>query len=90
MYEVAPHDNTRCLRLAGLTLTLAAALAPQLVAAQSAPQAAVHEYRIPAGPLAQALSAFAKVAGITVSFRPEDARQLTTAGLDGRDRKSVV
>ena len=84
MYEVAPHDNTRCLRLAGLTLILASAFAvPQPVAAQSAPQPAVHEYRIPAGPLAPALSAFAKVAGITVSFRPEDTRQLTTAGLEG-------
>ncbi|SSW66786.1 Fe(3+) dicitrate transport protein FecA [Achromobacter agilis] len=86
MYHVAPQDNTRTrvLRLAGLTLSLAAAFAaPPPVAAQDAPPSAMRNYHIPAGPLGQALSAFAKTGGITLSFRPEDTNRLTTAGLDG-------
>ncbi|EHK65470.1 TonB-dependent siderophore receptor [Achromobacter arsenitoxydans] len=87
---MAPKDNfharaaTRVLRLAGLTLSLAAAfaVAPQ-AAAQGAQPAATQDYRIPAGPLDQALSAFAKAGGLTVSFKPEETRGLTTAGLDG-------
>uniref|UniRef100_UPI00313B677D TonB-dependent siderophore receptor n=1 Tax=unclassified Cupriavidus TaxID=2640874 RepID=UPI00313B677D len=50
-------------------------------------QAAVQEardYRIPAGPLASALSAFARDTGVTVAFRPEDTAGLTTGGLQGR------
>ncbi|OZI64027.1 TonB-dependent siderophore receptor [Bordetella genomosp. 1] len=80
-----PRNAQRLLRLAGLTLSLAAAFAaaPQAYA-QTAQPAAVHDYRIPAGPLDQALSAFAKAGGITVSFRPEDTRRLSSAGLEGR------
>nr|WP_228468283.1 TonB-dependent receptor [Achromobacter denitrificans] len=44
----------------------------------------MRDYHIPAGALDQALSAFAKAGGFTVSFRPEDAKGLTTQGLDGR------
>ncbi|MEN4918994.1 TonB-dependent siderophore receptor [Achromobacter spanius] len=87
---MAPQDNsqtrtaTRVLRLAGLTLSLAAAFAaaPPAVAQDARPVAA-RDYRIPAGPLDQALSAYAKAGGITVSFRPEDTNGLTTQGLEG-------
>lgn len=56
-------------------------------APQAHAQAAAQEtrdYRIAAGPLADALSAFARDAGVTVSFRPEDAARLTTKGVQGR------
>lgn len=75
---------TRVLRLAALSLSLTAAFgASAPAAAQSVQQAGAHDYRIPAGPLDQALSAFAKAGGITVSFRPEDTGGLTTQGLNG-------
>ncbi|GFN26169.1 TonB-dependent receptor [Achromobacter denitrificans] len=82
---VDDKTQTRMRRLAGLTLSLAAAFAAAPpAAAQSAEPAPMRDYHIPAGALDQALSAFAKAGGFTVSFRPEDAKGLTTQGLDGR------
>ena len=59
-------------RLAALTFALAAAFAAAPPArAQAAQQATAHDFHIAAGQLDQALNAFAKAGGITVSFRPE-------------------
>lgn len=71
-------------RLAALTFALAAAFAAAPPArAQAAQQATAHDFHIAAGQLDQALNAFAKAGGITVSFRPEDAAGQTTRGLQG-------
>jgi Fe(3+) dicitrate transport protein len=51
--------------------------------AQPAAQAAPRQYEIPSGPLSQALTTFAKEAGVTVSFRPEDTAGLDSKGLRG-------
>ncbi|WP_137171712.1 TonB-dependent receptor [Massilia sp. HP4] len=50
--------------------------------AQATPKA--RQYKIAPGPLAQALSGFAREAGVTVAFRPEDVAGLSNRGLDGR------
>ncbi|WP_373454479.1 TonB-dependent siderophore receptor [Bordetella genomosp. 9] len=51
--------------------------------AQAAGQPAARSFDIPGGPLAQVLSAFAKAADLTVSFRPEDTAGLESQGLHG-------
>lgn len=65
------------------SITAGTAMHAPLAYAQAATQPA-RDYRIAAGPLAEALSAFARDTGVTVSFRPEDAAGLTTKGLQGR------
>jgi hypothetical protein len=83
-YQLRLRGAAAAPRLLALTLALAAAFAAAPpVQAQTAQQAAARVYRIPAGPLEPALADFAKAAGITVSFRPEDAAGLSTQGLQG-------
>jgi hypothetical protein len=83
-YQLRLRGAAAAPRLLALTLALAAAFAAAPpVLAQTAQQAAARAYRIPAGPLEPALADFAKAAGITVSFRPEDAAGLSTQGLQG-------
>lgn len=62
---------------------LGAALHAPAASAQAATPDARH-YRIAAGPLAQALSGFAREAGVTIAYRPEDVAGLASRGLDGR------
>jgi len=73
---------TRAVRLALFGLTLASlpglALLPTPVLAQT--QAA---YAIPAGPLGKALTQFGVQAGVTISFDTEQARHLSSTGLNG-------
>ncbi|MGE8615536.1 MAG: TonB-dependent hemoglobin/transferrin/lactoferrin family receptor [Achromobacter veterisilvae] len=70
---------------AALALTaLSGALLPAAVAwAQASEQAQARGYRIPAGPLAEALPRFADSAGVTVLFDAALVGQRRTAGLDG-------
>lgn len=83
-YQLRLRGAAAAPRLLALTLALAAAFAAAPpVLAQTAQQTAARAYRIPAGPLEPALADFAKAAGITVSFRPEDAAGLRTQGLQG-------
>jgi Fe(3+) dicitrate transport protein len=51
--------------------------------AQTVPAAAARSFDIPAGPLAQVLSAFGRAGDVTVSFRPEDTAGLDSHGLQG-------
>ena len=78
----ANTSMTRAVRLALFGLTLASlpalALMPTPVLAQT--QAA---YAIPAGPLGKALTQFGVQAGVTISFDTEQARHLTSSGLNG-------
>jgi outer membrane receptor for ferric coprogen and ferric-rhodotorulic acid len=73
---------TRAVRLALFGLTLASlpglALMPTPALAQT--QAA---YAIPAGPLGKALTQFGVQAGVTISFDTDQARHLTSTGLNG-------
>lgn len=65
-----------------LALTLNAGLVSlPAYAAEPAPAAAAPS--IPAGPLGQALSTFAERAGITLSYSPEQVRDLRSPGLAG-------
>ncbi|MNK16368.1 Ferrichrome-iron receptor precursor [compost metagenome] len=76
---------------AGRMAVLAATCAGALVAAapsawaQSAPAAASAQrsYQIPAGPLADALTQFARSAGVVLSFDPALVRGRRSEGLDG-------
>lgn len=61
-------------------ILLAASLPTLSLAAASA---AVQTYAIPAGPLDEALSRFARQAGITVSFTAEQVRGRQSQGLEG-------
>ena len=78
----ANTSMTRAVRLALFGLTLASlpglALMPTPVLAQT--QAA---YAIPAGPLGKALTQFGVQAGVTISFDTEQARHLSSTGLNG-------
>jgi len=78
----ANTSMTRAVRLALFGLTLASlpglALIPTPALAQT--QAA---YAIPAGPLVKALTQFGVQAGVTISFDTEQARHLTSSGLNG-------
>lgn len=78
----ANTSMTRAVRLALFGLTLASlpglALIPTPALAQT--QAA---YAIPAGPLGKALTQFGVQAGVTISFDTEQARHLTSSGLNG-------
>ncbi|WP_260986203.1 TonB-dependent siderophore receptor [Bordetella genomosp. 13] len=71
---------------AAVALTLSAAgYAPSVLAQQAAaaPQAQARDYAVAAGSLADALSAFAGQAGITLSFRPEQTDGHASEGLRG-------
>ena len=78
----ANTSMTRAVRLALFGLTLASlpglALIPTPALAQT--QAA---YAIPAGPLGKALTQFGVQAGVTISFDTDQARHLTSTGLNG-------
>lgn len=78
----ANTSMTRAVRLALFGLTLASlpglALMPSPALAQT--QAA---YAIPAGPLGKALTQFGVQAGVTISFDTEQARHLSSTGLNG-------
>ena len=80
--RIATTQLTRAVRLAVLGASLASlygfALMPTEASAQSQTV-----YRIGAGPLGSALTQFGVQAGVTISFDTEQARNLTTAGLEG-------
>ncbi|WP_053164344.1 TonB-dependent siderophore receptor [Pseudomonas sp. P1.8] len=75
----------RAVHAALLGMALAAPLAMTMVAqpawAQTRDEA---QFNIPAGPLGSALTEFASIAGVTVSFDPAYANGQKTAGLQGR------
>lgn len=82
--EAAPFP-----RLAGLCRALAicgvlgtATLGTPAVHAQAA--AAVSRYDIPGGSLADALNRFARTAGVTVAFTPDQVRNLRSPGVAGQ------
>ncbi|RYF21906.1 MAG: TonB-dependent siderophore receptor, partial [Comamonadaceae bacterium] len=83
----APSSPRFALRPAALASLLAVAgglLAAAQAHAQPAPsQAAARSYQIAPGALGPALSAFAGQAGVTVSFTPQQTRELRTPGLQG-------
>lgn len=73
--------------VSALHLAVAAALyaPPQLALAQAAASSqAVREYDIPAGPLADALSAFGTQSGLQVVYAPELAAGKRSRGVSGR------
>lgn len=85
-----PAAQARRTRPALAHLALPALIAcTALGAAMHAPAASAQatlearHYKIGAGPLAQALSGFAREAGVTIAFRPEDTAGLSSRGLDG-------
>lgn len=67
--------------LAGASASSAASGASAGQAGQMEPE---RHYNIPAGPLAQALTHFARSAGVTLSFTPERVQGRTSAGVSGR------
>ena len=73
---------TRAVRLALFGLTLASLPAMALLPTQAMAQSTA-PYAIAAGPLGKALSQFGVQAGVTISFDTEQARHLTTGGLQG-------
>ena len=80
----SPHAALRPVALAGLLAVAGGLLAVPPAHAQQAPGAATaRSYQIAPGPLGPALSAFAGQAGVTVSFTPEQTRELRTPGLQG-------
>jgi Fe(3+) dicitrate transport protein len=79
-----PHTaRSAFLVMAAFAATGAAIHAPQAKAQAAVAQPAARSYAIPAGSLAQTLSAFAKEAAVTVSFRPEDTAGMDSQGLQG-------
>lgn len=66
-----------CMTASGL------AYAPASQAQTAAQSTVAHRYDIPAGALTHVLSDFARISGITVSFRPEDTETLDSNGLRG-------
>ena len=82
-----PSPAALALRPVALACLLAAAgalvTAPTAHAQTGARPAAARSYSVAAGPLGAALSAFAGQAGVTVSFTPEQTRELQTQGLSG-------
>lgn len=67
----------------GGALCLGGLAAAQAPAAPAATGAAFRAYRIPPGPLDEALTRFARQAGITLSFTPAQVSGLRTRGIDG-------
>lgn len=83
----SPHIPAALARLTLPALIACTALAAATHAPAAHAQAATPDarhYRIAASPLAQALSSFAREAGVTIAFRPEDLAGLASPGLDGR------
>lgn len=82
---VSPLIHRPLTLIAGLMLALSAM--PLAVRAQppaSVAEAAIQTYEIAPGPLAEALARFARQAGITLSFTPEQVRGRHSPGLRGR------
>ncbi|WP_454728009.1 MULTISPECIES: TonB-dependent siderophore receptor [Cupriavidus] len=77
------HAVTAALCGIALSTALPVAVRAQPVAAQQAP-AAEQVHRIPAGPLAPALRAFASSANLLLTFTAEQTDGKTTGGIDGR------
>jgi len=73
---------TRAVRLAVFGASLASLPCLVLMPAQAMAQSQT-AYQIPAGPLGNALTQFGVQAGVTISFDTEQARHLSTAGLEG-------
>lgn len=82
----SPHAPAALAHIALRALIACAALGATMHAPAASAQATPHArlYKIAPGPLAQALSGFAREAGVTVAFRPEDVTGLSSRGLDGR------
>ena len=78
----ATHKITRAVRVSLLCASLASLSALAMMPALSYAHSQT-TYQIPAGPLGSALTQFGVQAGVTISFDTEQARQLTTAGLEG-------
>lgn len=79
-----PHRSpARVARLSCLYLALLAGGAPVTSAHAQAPAAAARSYAIPAGPLATALNRLGRESGTLISFAPELAAGMQTAGLAG-------
>jgi len=82
-----PQSGRQAARIAAAAaLTVATALHAPDARAQTAgvAQTQIREYAIAAGSLAEALSAFAGQAGVTLSFRPEQTAGYASSGLQGR------
>jgi len=78
-----PRPLVGALRAALFSLALAGPLALSMAQPAHAQGATLHSYRVPAGPLGAALTSFAAAANITLSFAPEQTRDLRTSGLNG-------
>lgn len=71
--------------VSGLGIIPAGTRAQPVTAVNEAPAATiVRAYDIPAGPLGLALNLFARIAGVTLSFTPEQVQGRASAGLSGR------
>jgi outer membrane receptor for ferric coprogen and ferric-rhodotorulic acid len=73
----------RAVRIALLSMTLAAGHAAINAAAAEAPAAAQQAYQLPAGPLGRTLSGVAVGAGVALSFDPALTAGLNSAALQG-------
>lgn len=81
--KTGPRPLTLHIRTALLAIALASA--PGIATLQAAePDAILHEYHIPAGPLSQVLSQFAAEAGILLSADASLADGKTSPGLNGK------
>ncbi|MFL9608757.1 TonB-dependent siderophore receptor [Methylobacillus sp. Pita2] len=81
-HQISIKPLRQHLRAAILAVSIGSVAAMPAFAAE--PNAAQHEYHIPAGPLSQALSRFAAEAGILLSADAALADSKTSAGLNGR------
>ncbi|MBI1906779.1 MAG: TonB-dependent receptor [Rhodocyclales bacterium] len=68
----------------GAMVGTSGALAQQGAAPDEGAAAFVRAYDVPAGPLAQALNQFARSAGVTLSFTPQQVQGRSSQGLSGR------
>ncbi|AMD45965.1 TonB-dependent siderophore receptor [Bordetella holmesii] len=76
-------SSSRRQRLARHVLAVSLALASGLSVHAAWGQAAAAHYDVPAGPLAEALTRYARAAAAVLSFDPAHLRGLSTAGLKG-------
>lgn len=83
-FPCMPTQIGRAARLAVTALAIGgAALAPVSVRAQTAAATTTHNYAITAGPLADALSRFVTVSGVSVAFSPAELSGRRSPGLQG-------
>jgi len=75
-----PHSLARAVRVALLSVSLPLAVLPSVASAAPATQ----DYQIPAGSLDGALNAFARRAGVLLSFDPQLTAGLRSSGLAGQ------